>query len=120
MSKNNLQVGNFGDPSYHFSLYRYKDDLDTAYLSNVFVEEKKRNKGLGNNILFQAENFAKNNFKAKVIVLKVIEKSWMHDWYQRHGYIDFERCQGDKSMMWMKKELSLYRNQIIIPEYQKF
>lgn len=44
---------------FRFAIYRYDDDKDTVYLSNVFVDNAHRKQGFGNNILNTADEIAK-------------------------------------------------------------
>ena len=74
-----------------FAFYTYKDDSNTLYLSNVFVEETSRNHGFGTKILAAAEKVAEA-ISATSIRLKVKRDNPAHAWYQKHGYnyITFE------------------------------
>ena len=94
------------DGTYRFAVYKYDDDDDTLYLSNVFVKEDSRRHGYGNEILASAEEYAKR-FGAKVICLKVLSGSDVHRWYKRHGYEDLEKDEEERGYVWMKKELGL-------------
>ena len=83
----------------------YDDDPDAVYLTSVFVKEQYRKLGLGNVILSMAEDIGKQ-LDAKVIMLNVLKNSFMHDWYERHGYSDFVVNDEDLNYIWMKKSLS--------------
>ena len=87
-----------------FAMYWYGDDKRRVYLSNVFVGEGMRHKGEGTFILNAAEAIAKMAF-ADEILLKVEKCSFAYDWYKRHGYVDVEPDEEDKTMIWMKKEV---------------
>ena len=87
-----------------FAMYWYGDDKRRVYLSNVFVGEGMRHKGEGTFILNAAEAIAKMAF-ADEILLKVKKGSFAYDWYKRHGYVDVEPDEEDKTMIWMKKEV---------------
>jgi predicted GNAT family acetyltransferase len=95
---------NAADGTYRFAVYKYDDDDDTIYLSNVFVKEDSRRQGYGNEILASAEDYA-NRLGASVICLKVLSGSDVHRWYKRHGYEDLEKDEEERGYMWMKKEL---------------
>ena len=102
------------DGTYRFAVYKYDDDDETIYLSNVFVKEDSRRQGYGNEILTSAEDYAKR-LNASVICLKVLSGSDVHRWYKRHGYEDLEKDEEERGYMWMKKELkkvneSIWRN----------
>lgn len=97
-------VYRYSEDNYRFALYAYDDDVKTMYLSNVRVEPAARKRGIGNEILAKAENEAKRH-KADTICLKALRTSWVHDWYERHGYADF--CYDeDADYIWMKHRLS--------------
>ena len=95
---------NAADGTYRFAVYKYDDDNDTIYLSNVFVKEDSRRQGYGNEILASAEEYA-DRLGASVICLKVLSGSDVHRWYKRHGYEDLEKDEEERGYMWMKKEL---------------
>ena len=95
---------NAADGTYRFAVYKYDDDNDTIYLSNVFVKEDSRRQGYGNEILTSAEEYA-NRLGASVICLKVLSGTDVHRWYKRHGYEDLEKDEEERGYMWMKKEL---------------
>lgn len=71
----------YGDNTYRFALYRYSDEPEIVYLSNVFVLQKNRRCGLGNLILKTAEQKA-SSMNANILRLKCEKDSWKHDWYK--------------------------------------
>lgn len=89
---------------YHFALYKYDDDKLTEYLSNVFVLNIKRREGLGNNILRLAEEEAISH-GSKYLMLKAEKGSWVHSWYNRRGFMDFQDDEDNQEYIWMKKYL---------------
>ena len=97
---------NATDGTFRFAIYRYDDDTDTVYLSNVFVKEESRGKGYGNVILDIVDKVAKG-MGATAICLTVKKGSFAHQWYERHGYEDF--CDNEDEdyvgHIWMKKQL---------------
>lgn len=93
----------FNYQDYNFALYIYDDDKQTAYLSNVKVEESSRGKGLGNVILTSAEQES-IKLKVNLLCLKVLRSSWVHEWYKRHGFKDFFEDE-DPKYIWMKKPI---------------
>ena len=86
-----------------FAMYWYGDG-DSMFLSNVFVGKDMRHHGCGNFILEAADEVA-NMYNADRIYLKTKKGSFAHKWYKRHGYIDDEPDEEDKTMIWMKKEV---------------
>jgi predicted GNAT family N-acyltransferase len=84
-----------------FSIYKYDDDKSTIYLSDVFVGEKIRQMGNGNNILSVVDKIG-NYFGAKYICLKVKKESFAQKWYMRHG---FKKYIDDGDYIWMRKEI---------------
>ena len=88
-----------------FALYAYDDDKSTICLSNVMVKESERGKGIGNKILnFANKEARKHNYS--MICLKVVKSSWMHSWYERHGYRDLSYDEGNDNYVWMEHNLS--------------
>lgn len=92
------------DKSFRFAIYRYDDDLDTVYLSNVFVNEQLRRRGLENIILQMTNDIAKK-LLANTICLKVKEGTFVHEWYKRHGFEDLCKDNEDIEFMWMRKDV---------------
>jgi GNAT superfamily N-acetyltransferase len=89
---------------FRFAMYNYDDDESTEYLSNVYVEKDYRGHGIGNGILKMAEDEA-SLLGSKYLMLRALKDSWMHDWYKRHGYEDFQIDEDFPEFIWMKKEL---------------
>lgn len=107
------EKANFGDVWYmtsapegifRFAIYRYDDDRETIYLSNVFVGKEHRKNGLGNIILNATDKVAKK-LKATTICLKVKQDSFVHEWYGRHGYTDLSIDEEDPQFIWMTKNI---------------
>ena len=63
-----------------------------------------RGRGLGNKILELANKEAMR-YGYTVICLKVLKSSWVHDWYDDHGYDDFCYDGEDDDYVWMKHAL---------------
>ena len=68
-----------------FAFYTYKNEPGALYLSNLFVEEASRNRGLGTKILKAAEKVAET-IGASSIGLKVKQDSPANAWYRKNGY----------------------------------
>ena len=98
------------DNSFRFALYKYDDDSNCLYLSNVFVEESSRRQGLGNYILNLTNDFAKK-MNVKEIFLKVKKGTFMCKWYEKNGYEYFSDDETNSNYIWMVKEVA--QNNII-------
>ena len=98
---------------FRFAIYRYNDDKETIYLSNVLVDKDHRKQGLGNNILNIADKVAKK-LKANTICLKVKQNTFVHEWYGRHGYSDLSVDEEEPQFIWMTKNM----NEIIKGKYK--
>lgn len=97
---------NATDGTFRFAIYRYDDDTDTVYLSNVFVSKESRGQGYGNAILDIVDKVAKG-MGATTICLTVKKGSFAHQWYERHGY-EYLSDNDDEEFVdhiWMKKQL---------------
>lgn len=89
---------------FRFAIYRYDDDIEIVYLSDIFVGKEYRKNGLGNIILNVADDIA-NKLKANTICLKVKQDSFVHDWYGRYGYIDLILDYEEPQFIWMSKNV---------------
>ena len=87
-----------------FALYMYNDEPKNFYLSNIYVDIKYRQSGRGNYILGKATEIAKK-YNAENLMLKVLDKSFMHEWYKRHGFKDLIYDEEENEYIWMIKEL---------------
>lgn len=92
------------EDTFRFAIYEYNDEHGVIYLSNVFVSPESRNLGFGNTILKLVDKIAKNK-GAYIIILKVKKASFAYNWYNRHGYKEFDVDKEDNTMVWMKKEI---------------
>ena len=103
VQEENPVISYYGDSTYRFALYRYSDEPEIIYLSNVFVLQKNRRCGLGNLILKTAEQKA-SSMNANILRLKCEKDSWTHDWYKKYGFEDL--CLDSNSQfVWMEKKL---------------
>lgn len=94
-----------------FAFYTYKNEPDVLYLSNLFVEEASRNKGLGTKILNAAEDVAED-IGANKIRLMVKWDSPVKIWYHKHGYTHFAHA---GKYDWLEKSLNTEPNEEFIP-----
>lgn len=88
-----------------FSMYSYDDDPKTVYISDVFVDDLNRHKGIGNAILGEAEDRAAY-WGMERIRLRVVGSSWMRRWYERHGY-RFLVDDTNKNYDWLEKNIAV-------------
>lgn len=89
---------------FRFAMYIYDDDDETIYLSNVYVDPIARGTNLGNRILKLADQEAKK-YGADTIFLNVLKNSWVHGWYERHGFSDYGDNEEDERYIWMIKHV---------------
>lgn len=93
----------YNGENYRFALYVYSDEPEIIYLSNVFVDNDSRGKGFGNDILRKAEVEARKMGGA-YLRLKCLSTSWVHEWYEKHGYSDL-CADDDVRYFWLEKNL---------------
>ena len=84
------------------AVYVYLDDKQSAYISNLSVLEDARNKGLGTEMLNYLINFCKYN-RYRQVFLRVINDSWMHEWYKRNKFYDWYDDNEYSEFIWMKR-----------------
>lgn len=93
------------DSTIRFATYTYDDDRSTLYFSNLFVDDKYKRRGYGQQILDWVLDYAKSN-SYDAVILNVDKSSWVKDWYERNGFKYLEDADGDyKGNIWMRKEL---------------
>lgn len=86
------------------SLYLYLDDSSTIYLSNLKVRKQYRRQGFGRKLLEMQEQIG-ISLNATTFCLWVQKGSWMHDWFIRRGYSDFNLHER-KGFVWMIKNIN--------------
>ena len=62
------------------------DDKTSGCISGISVTDKARKKGLGDRLLKECENLAKD-LKLQEIYLTAEKDSFVFDWYKRKGFI---------------------------------
>lgn len=93
------------DKSIRFALYYYNDDPSILYFSNLHVDEKYRNRGIGQKILDYVFEYTKKH-EYKDIILNVVKDSWVQKWYERNGFEYIEDADGEYAgNVWMIKHL---------------
>ena len=88
-----------------FALYAYNDEPQNFYLSNIYVDIKYRQSGRGNYVLEKSTEIAKEH-NAENIMLKVLNNSFMFEWYTRHGFKDLICDEEESEYMWMIKKIN--------------
>ena len=84
-------------------LYYMNEDMQLV-LDNLSVEEESRKEGIGTKLQHIREligiylGFKESN-------LRVINESWMHEWYKRREYVDYMQDTEDSRYIWMKKKI---------------
>lgn len=86
-------------------LYWYNDDSTTVYLEGLSVNQEIRRLGIGRELQEIRENIG-IGFGATTSCLLVKKDSWMHDWYNRRGYENFQTNENEENSIWMKKSLT--------------
>lgn len=85
-------------------IYWFNDDNTTVYLDWLSVDELQRKKGIGKKLQEIREEIGRL-FGAKTSCLWVNKNSWMHDWYQRRGYVDWKDYEQEENCIWMQKTI---------------
>lgn len=85
-------------------MYQYKEDSATIYLDSLSVGKSIRKQGVGTKLQEIREGIGKK-MGAKDSFLWVLKDSWMHDWYKRRGYEDYNEYEEDANYIWMRKGL---------------
>lgn len=85
-------------------IYWFDDDDTTVYLDWLDVNEEERRKGIGLELQEIREEMGRK-FGAKTACLWVDKDSWMHEWYKRRGYEDWQENKNQNNAIWMSKSL---------------
>lgn len=85
-------------------VYWYCDDETTVYLDWLSVSCESRNKGIATKLQVVREKIGKI-IGAKYCRLLVEKNKWMHGWYQRRGYTDYQVHDDEDEWVWMEKSL---------------
>lgn len=93
-----------GNSSY--TLEYYSDRPKDLILTNVFVKELHRRKGLGNEILRHVTEYA-GNAGFEQLFVKVGYDTWQNQWYKRHGFVFHECDKYDSCYVWLVKQIDL-------------
>lgn len=83
-------------------VYWYCDDETAVYLDWLSVACESRNKGIATKLQVVREKIGKI-VGAKYCRLLVEKSKWMHGWYKRRGYTDYQT--HDDEWVWMQKLL---------------
>lgn len=83
----------------HFCLYRYNDEPEIFYLSNLWVEDTFQRERIGSRFIMMAKNDVLYDYGGNEIRLLCYKDDWTHDWYECEGFRDFK--DEGKDMVWM-------------------
>lgn len=87
-----------------FAKIYWFNDEDAVYLSDLNVDINVRRQGIGTKLQKIREDIGKQ-IGATEARLWVKIDTWMHDWYLRRGYTDFEINEKEDNAIWMEKRL---------------
>ena len=96
-------VEKYIDGAAAFAIHYYHDDTNLAILTSLKIKPKHRGKGLGTLTLKKAEQLCLTKGFSR-IALQVQRNTWMHGWYKRHGYNEYE-ASDDCFNVWLVKEI---------------
>lgn len=82
-------------------LSKYKDDNDAIVISDLNVDDRFRNIGIGKQLIQLAEELIFNICKMKYAQLCAEKNSWLVNWYKRMGYKEVEQ---DNEYIYLEKE----------------
>lgn len=85
-------------------MYWYNDECTIFYLDWLNVDENRRQQGLGTSLQEVREELAKK-LGGKTTFLWVHKNTWMHEWYKRRGYVDYQDYSEEGDAIWMVKTL---------------
>lgn len=85
-------------------IYWCNDDIESIYLNWLSVVPESRNKGIATQLQIIREEIGRK-LGYKYAYLQVEESSWMHEWYKRRGYEDYDSLNKDENLIWMGKLL---------------
>lgn len=85
-------------------LYWYSDDNSTIYLDMLSVDIERRKQGIGTELQQLREEIGRN-LGATSCYLWVQKNTWMHNWYKRRGYEDWQVYVQEENSIWMRKLL---------------
>ena len=81
--------------------YWFNDDNSTIYFDWLSVDNDVRRNGIATEMFNIHIEFA---YKYDLIsCLWVKKETWIHDWYERKGYVDFKDHENESNAVWMKK-----------------
>ena len=86
-------------------IYWYHDDDTTVYLDWLDVDIISRKQGIGTNLQIIREMIGLK-LGAKFSCLWVTKGTWMHDWYKRRGYEDWQDYTEEDNAIWMRKQIA--------------
>lgn len=85
--------------------YWFNDDSNTVYFDWLNVKKENRMNGIGIYLLnLHLETAIKHGAINSCLWVK--KSTWVHDWYERMGYIDYKDHKNEENAIWMKKHLT--------------
>lgn len=85
-------------------IYLYKDNPNTVYLADLYVDNAVRNKGIGTLIMRICDNIAMLLKASKIILF--VEKRWVKTWYEKLGYKEIKEFTFPvDNAIWMEKAM---------------
>lgn len=85
-------------------IYWYHDDKTSVIIDSLSVLPEYRRQGLGTKMQ-EIREFIGKQLGVNNIYLWVKQDTWMHDWYLRRGYNDYQEYFDEVNAIWMKKTL---------------
>jgi len=84
----------------------YDNSPNSIWISDLYVYEDFQRQGIGNTLLLECEKYAKEH-NIMFISLSVINKSWMHQWYNNNNYFDYFVNSDDGKFIQLIKTLDI-------------
>lgn len=85
-------------------IYWCNDDNESIYLNWLSVSPESRKKGIATELQVIREEIGRK-LGYKYTYLQAEDSSWMHEWYKRRGYEDYDSLNKEENLIWMSKLL---------------
>lgn len=86
-------------------LYQYNDDRTVVYFDWLSVDAEFQGQRIGTELLEMHEKIGVY-LGAATSCLWVHKDTWMHEWYKRRNYEDWQDNENEVNAIWMKKTLT--------------